>query len=42
MNVVTTYLNGLLDSDIYMKIPEGFKMSVASSSKFKKLYSIKL
>ena len=26
MDVVTAYLYGSLDSDIYMKIPEGFKM----------------
>ena len=25
-DVVTAYLYGSLDSDIYMKIPEGFKM----------------
>ena len=25
MDVVTAYLYGSLDSDIYMKIPEGFK-----------------
>ena len=42
MDVVTVYLYGSLDSDIYMKIPEGFKMSEASSSKSKELYSIKL
>ena len=42
MDVVTAYLYGLLDSDIYMKIPEGFKMPEASSSKPKEMYSIKL
>jgi hypothetical protein len=26
MDVVTTYLYGLLDNDMYMKIPEGYKM----------------
>ena len=36
MDVVTAYLYGLLDSDIYMKMPE------ASSSKPKEMYSIKL
>ena len=25
-NFVTTYLYGSLDNDIYMKIPEGYKM----------------
>ena len=39
---VTAYLYGLLDSDIYMKIFEGFKMPESSSSKLNKLYSIKL
>ena len=42
MDVVTTYLYGSLDNDIYMKIPEGFMMPEASSSKLKELYSIKL
>ena len=26
MDVVTAYLYGSLDNDIYMKIPEGYKM----------------
>ena len=42
MDVVTAYLYGSLDSDIYMKIPEGFKMPESLSSKPKELYSIKL
>ena len=42
MDVITAYLYGSPDSDIYMKIPEGFKMSKVSSSKPKELYSIKL
>lgn len=42
MDVVTAYLYGLLDSDIYIKIPDGFKMPEASSSKSKEIYSIKL
>ena len=33
MGVVTTYLYGSFDSDIYMKILEGFKMPEALSSK---------
>ena len=41
-DVVTTYLYESLYSDIYMKIPEGFKMPEASSSEPKELYSIKL
>ena len=36
MDVVTAYLYGLLDNDIYMKIPEGFKMPQASNSNPKK------
>ena len=32
MDVVTAYLYGSLDSDIYMKIPEGFKMPEALST----------
>ena len=42
MDVVTTYLYGSLDNDIYMKIPEGFKMPGALSAKPKEMYSIKL
>ena len=26
MDVITTYLYGSMDNDIYMKIPEGFKL----------------
>ena len=42
MDVVTAYLYGLFDSDIYIKISEEFKMPEASSSKPKELFSIKL
>ena len=42
MDVVTAYLYGSLDTDIYMKIPEGFKMSEAYKSKANNVYSIKL
>jgi hypothetical protein len=42
MDVVTAYLYGSLDNDIYMKIPEGFKMPEALSAKPKEMYSIKL
>ena len=42
MDVVTAYLYGSLDNDIYMKIPEGFKLPEALSSKPKEMYSIKL
>ena len=42
MDVVTAYLYGSLDSDIYMKIPEGFKMPESCNSRSCNLYSIKL
>ena len=42
MDVVTAYLYESLDSDIYMKIPEGFKMPEALSTKPKEMYLIKL
>ncbi|WCJ40675.1 Retrovirus-related Pol polyprotein from transposon RE1 [Euphorbia peplus] len=40
MDVVTTYLYGSLDNDIYMKIPEGFKLPEKCPKP--ELYSIKL
>nr|GEY34261.1 putative copia-like polyprotein [Tanacetum cinerariifolium] len=42
IDVVTAYLYGSLDSDIYIKIPEGFKMPEALSAKPKDMYSVKL
>ncbi|CAM8943865.1 unnamed protein product [Rhodiola kirilowii] len=42
MDVVTAYLYGSLDTKIYMKIPEGFKMHDALSTKPRERYSIKL
>ena len=42
MNVVTTYLYGSIDTDIYMKIPKGFKLPIASNLKPRNMYSIKL
>ena len=42
MDVVTTYLYGSIDSDIYMKIPKGFTLSEAKFSKPHGMYSIKL
>ncbi|CAH9125250.1 unnamed protein product, partial [Cuscuta epithymum] len=42
MDVVTAYLYGSLDTDIYMRIPEGFKIPDAYSSKSRDLFSIKL
>ena len=42
MDVVTAYLYGSLDNDIYMKIPEGFKMLEACNLGSREHYSIKL
>ena len=42
MDVVTAYLYGPLDNDIYMKLPEGFKLPEAASSGSREQYSIKL
>ena len=42
MDAVTTYLYGSIDSDIYMKIPEGFTLLEAKFSKPRGMYSIKL
>ena len=42
MDVVTAYLYGSIDTNIYMKIPEGFKMTKANKLKPHSLYSFKL
>ncbi|KAL0558720.1 hypothetical protein IC582_003302 [Cucumis melo] len=42
MDVVTTYLYGYLENEIYMKIPEGFKISESYNSNSRELCSIKL
>ena len=42
MDVVTAYLYGSLDNDIYMKITEGYKMPEAYNSKSQNMYFIKL
>ena len=42
MDVITTYLYGSIYSDIHMKIPEGFKLSEAVSTKHRSMLSIKL
>ena len=42
MNVVTTYLYGSIDTNIYMKIPEGFKLPEATNPKPRNMHSIKL
>ena len=42
MNVITSYLYGSMDNDIYMKIPKGFKLPEANCTKPHSMYSIKL
>jgi Reverse transcriptase (RNA-dependent DNA polymerase) len=42
MDVVTAYLYGSLDNDIYMKVLEGLKMPEAFKSILQEMYSIKL
>ncbi|KAK4397697.1 Copia protein [Sesamum angolense] len=42
MDVVTAYLYGSLDTDIYTRIPKGLKMPEALKSKPPHMYSIKL
>ena len=42
MDVITTYLYGILENDIYMKIPEGFQLPQVNTSQPRNMYSIKL
>ncbi|KAG7584504.1 Reverse transcriptase RNA-dependent DNA polymerase [Arabidopsis suecica] len=42
MDVVTAYLYGSLDNNIYMKIPEGFKVPEALDSKSYEICAVKL
>ena len=42
MDVITTYLYGSIDNDIYMKILEGFKLPEANNTKPRNMCSIKL
>ena len=42
MNVISIYLYGSMDNDIYMKSPEGFKLLEANNTKPHSMYSIKL
>ena len=42
IDVVTAYLYGSIDNDVYMKIPEGFKMPETYNLNPQKVYSIKL
>ena len=42
MDVITTYLYGSIDNDIYIKIVEGFKLLKENSTKSRSMCSIKL
>ena len=42
MDIITTYLYESMDNDIYMKIPEGFKLLEENCTKPCNMYSIKL
>ena len=42
MNIITTYLYGSMDNDIYMKILEEFKLPEANCTKPHNMYLIKL
>nr|GEW87091.1 putative RNA-directed DNA polymerase [Tanacetum cinerariifolium] len=42
MDVVTAYLYGSLDTEIYMKLPEGYKMPESSEKNSREQYAIKL
>ena len=42
MDVVTSYLYGSLDANVYMEIPKGFTLLEAMNSKPWSMYSIKL
>ena len=42
MDVVTTYLYGSIDTDVYMKIPKGFKLPEVMNSQPRSMHIIKL
>lgn len=42
INVVTTYLYGDLNSEIYMKVPNGLQLPTSSDSKPRSAFSIRL
>ena len=42
MDVITTYLYGSINNDIFMKIPKGFKFPEANNTKPRNTCSIKL
>ena len=42
MDVVTAYLYGSLDTDIYMRVPEGLRLPKANNHETREMFSIKL
>ena len=42
IDVITTYLYEFTNNDISMRVPEGFKLLRANSTKPRNMYSIKL
>ena len=42
MDVVTAYLYGILENDIYMEVLEGFQLPQVNTSQPRNMYSIKL
>ena len=42
MNVITAYLYGFLNNEIFVKIPKGFQMPKTNNLKNHSMYSIKL
>ena len=42
MDVITTYLYGMLENDIYMKVLEGFQLPQVNTLQPRNMYSIKL
>ena len=41
MVVIIAYLYGMLENDIYMKVPEGFQLPQVNTSQPRNMYSIK-
>ena len=42
MDVITTYLHGFIDNDIYMKFPKGFRLPEVNNTKYCSTCLIKL
>ena len=42
MDVITAHLYGMLENDIYMKVPKGFQLPQVNTSQPRNMYSIKL